>query len=464
MLVFEWNFLGLSSETKPLNNEKVIDGSTFYECDTSSFFIYYNGNWYKQTFVTDDGINVYLYKFLMRKMFKNAFDTNISKTHVYKPEISSNISFTSVLPSNIAEMEMYGDSMQDGTPMPDSPVNVQTVTGAQTVTMNEGVSSQAYEINLGKNLLKLANYTSGEITTTLNSDGKITVSGTATYNYANFMAYQTPLLSPSGTYTFSRTGDNTYRASLTLFSRDKSQNTSINIAAGSNSATATIPFEIGYVAGAYTNLTVGSELNFTTGLQLEFGSTPTSFAPYFKPIELCKLDDYQDYIYKSGDDWYVHKEIGKVVLNGSETWGATNMTNNWLYYTTNAGMAVVTSSQIPNIICDYFSVVSTDGQWTSAAGSQSVTLNNTASPNTQIRFTVGDNTNKLADFKTWLSTHNTSVYYALATPTDTKITDTTLISSLNSIMSYTFPIGLNYITVSASNLPALLKLTIIEKE
>lgn len=35
--------------------------------------------------------------------------------------------------------------------------------------------------------------------------------------------------------------------------------------------------------------------------------------------------------------------------------------------------------------------------------------------------------------ETWLSTHNTTVYYALATPTDTKITDQELIQQLSTI-------------------------------
>ena len=39
----------------------------------------------------------------------------------------------------------------------------------------------------------------------------------------------------------------------------------------------------------------------------------------------------------------------------------------------------------------------------------------------------------LADFKAWLSTHNTTIYYPLAEYTDIPITDTTLISQLNDI-------------------------------
>ena len=43
------------------------------------------------------------------------------------------------------------------------------------------------------------------------------------------------------------------------------------------------------------------------------------------------------------------------------------------------------------------------------------------------------NTEKINKLKSWLSTHNTIVYYALATPTDELITDTTLIEQLNAL-------------------------------
>lgn len=40
-----FDYLGLSTDTKPENE---VDGSTFYEVDTSAFFISYNGTWYEQ--------------------------------------------------------------------------------------------------------------------------------------------------------------------------------------------------------------------------------------------------------------------------------------------------------------------------------------------------------------------------------------------------------------------------------
>ena len=42
---FRVDILGLSTDSKP---ETSIDGTTFYEVDTSTLYIYYKGTWYKQ--------------------------------------------------------------------------------------------------------------------------------------------------------------------------------------------------------------------------------------------------------------------------------------------------------------------------------------------------------------------------------------------------------------------------------
>lgn len=46
---YRWDFLGLSSEAKPITGEKVTDGSTFFECDTSKLYVFYQGTWYEKT-------------------------------------------------------------------------------------------------------------------------------------------------------------------------------------------------------------------------------------------------------------------------------------------------------------------------------------------------------------------------------------------------------------------------------
>ena len=61
--------------------------------------------------------------------------------------------------------------------------------------------------------------------------------------------------------------------------------------------------------------------------RLSEGNTPTDYIPHQEQnyeinlgtTELCKIGTYQDYIYKSGADWKIHREIGKVTLDGSES-------------------------------------------------------------------------------------------------------------------------------------------------
>ena len=63
------------------------------------------------------------------------------------------------------------------------------------------------------------------------------------------------------------------------------------------------PQDVNVVSGSQT-IAITSDGN-TQQYPITLGST-----------ELCKIGDYQDYIYKDGDDWYVHKEISKIILNG----------------------------------------------------------------------------------------------------------------------------------------------------
>ena len=59
-----------------------------------------------------------------------------------------------------------------------------------------------------------------------------------------------------------------------------------------------------------------------------------------------------------------------------------------------------------------------------------------------------------ATYKTWLSAHNTTVYYALATPTDTEITDSDLIDQLDALLAkHTLLEGVNNIFLIPSAAP-----------
>lgn len=174
-----------------------------------------------------------------------------------------------------------------------------------------------------------------------------------------------------------------------------------------------------------------------------------------KPIELCKINDYRDYIFKSNGTWYLHKETGKAVLNGSETWAKANVS---FQTTADITPGVVLSSNMSGysnyfIHHYYASGISSNIQngefgW---SGSRILTIRN-------------DDCADANAFKTWLGTHNTDIYYQLATPTDTEITDVNLLNQLNALGS-----GKSYldvtdfsVTASGTNLPAVLDVEVFD--
>lgn len=56
MQKYRWDFVGLSTDSKPTaTSQKVVDGSTFYEADTSKLFVWCNDQWYEKAGITGTG-------------------------------------------------------------------------------------------------------------------------------------------------------------------------------------------------------------------------------------------------------------------------------------------------------------------------------------------------------------------------------------------------------------------------
>lgn len=198
------------------------------------------------------------------------------------------------------------------------------------------------------------------------------------------------------------------------------------------------------------------------------GIDSEAFSVSLGSIELCKLSSvsgapsilsYQDYIYKSGSDWYIHKEIEKAVYDGSvdEEWGLHNTYKSivgfrWLGAGAgHSNSAILSEKLLPIYITTYNSNNRTYGKITTLESS-STSVNSTVfitAPNSSVT--------TLAQFTSWLSNNNVTVYYASATPTDTKITDSTLIGQLNAVHEWLTRYGYNA-TVSG-NLPIIINKT-----
>lgn len=166
--------------------------------------------------------------------------------------------------------------------------------------------------------------------------------------------------------------------------------------------------------------------------------------------ELCKIGDYQDYIYRDGTKWYIHKEIEKVVFDGSENWQQWSTTESISRYALNMSSTIKkpSSNETPGtILADCFST---------RTGTQTYQANVGISIMTSGYLAIYDGlSTTLSAWKTYLSNNNVTVYYVLDTPTSTLITDTNLIKQLNNLYSMELPYGTTYIE-SEGNLPVIL--------
>ena len=321
-------------------------------------------------------------------------------------------------------------------PNPDYPQDVHVVTGDQVVNMH------------GKNLFNKNNITSGSY---FRNDG--TESATTLWAVTDYIA-----ITPNTAYTLSgMSGGVGVNPSRCYYDANK------NFISGAkhNSNTATTFTDTSPNGAYYMRESVKNADLSTT--QIEKGATATAYEPNtdysltLGSLELCKIGDYQDYIYKSGDDWYVHKEMGKVTFTGdsSEMWAKVGTNARRTAYRIAQNDAKrYTASVVPAYISNYFIPVSASAAWTAGAISAEYTVSygNIVLCLNPSSFTT------VEDLTTWLSTHNTSVYYALATATDTKITDATLVSQLNALDSATLPTPEAFVTVSG-NLPAPIQFT-----
>lgn len=160
-------------------------------------------------------------------------------------------------------------------------------------------------------------------------------------------------------------------------------------------------------------------------------------------LEYCKIGDYEDeFVYNTTDTslelnkWYLKKNIGKVVLDGSEDWADWAITSehpeyltgylldNYVDYDNSRGADI-------RAICNYFKVYSNAWVYAQSFGLRQV-------GDTLRRFYVAIDKNitpTLEDYKTWLGTHNTILYYVLATPEYIPLNDT-LQSQLTEIYNW----------------------------
>lgn len=302
-----------------------------------------------------------------------------------------------------------------------------------------------YNFNLGKNLFDKTN--------NIVNGAYISSTGTVMTNDPD-LSYQDAYIkvTPNTIYTISSNENITYRiaqydASKTFIYRYVSSDST-------NYQFTTRP-------NCYYIKMAGVSTTAIDSIQIEKGSKATTYSSYFTPIELCKIGTYQDYIYKNNDKWYKKAYIGKVILNGSETikYIDTVNSNHAFYIQVSNVKAFGTFNEDLCIYSDRL-------EWCNMNAIYNETEGITPSNGNSYYYTssiglYADATKSMTveQFKTWLSTNNITVYYILDTPTDTEITDTTLISQLESLKDATTFENTTHIEVSSDDAPAIVKAT-----
>lgn len=187
-----------------------------------------------------------------------------------------------------------------------------------------------------------------------------------------------------------------------------------------SSITLTTSKNANYLVVYYLYNSSENEQEILDSIQIERGSKATEYKSYIEEIntldlkntELCAIKDTNGNVvaqdratYRNGK-WQWEKNIKKMVLNGTEAWkNATTGTVNHF-----RGQLYVAESKTRNALCDKFVCRTSEahGEWNYVLLEKDSIYINIA--NVELSEAT------LNGFKTYLSSNNVTVYYALATP------------------------------------------------
>ena len=278
------------------------------------------------------------------------------------------------------DISLHGESIQEGTPTPDSPIEIENVEGKLELKVE------------GKNRFDKT---------------KFKAINRATYTYSNGIYAITPLGTgnvsldiyinlPAGIYTYSGNGSNATQV------KNSSGATIANNVSSSNT-TFTITEEGTYIRFNWgTGTSTDAFTLDTNNIQIESGSTATDYEPYKSQIAYFPLSEGQKLMEGSylADDG-VHNVRGQRVFDGSDD-------ENWQIEDTNnfySNIVIQNSKSLSLVLCNYQKSIK------KGLGESE---NCFISTSKKFNFQSDTINHTVADFKNWLSTHNLIVEYDLA--------------------------------------------------
>lgn len=373
----------------------------------------------------------YLYE--TKQQIKNALNTNfnsqIQDTDTFRSYVSKiNDIYTnwakvtgedttlSLTPTKkgLMKVELKGNTSQDGTPTPDTPIPIKVVTGEQNINIQN------------KNLLPGKIF---EHCTITNTGEKAIDNSRACSDFIKVISNDNYYLSYGVINGF--TGIVFYDEKYNYISRIIWSNEISHII--------TIPNNIEYVKiFLQKNIPLIATENQFADDKVQFvkSNVATDYVEHQEQtyplslgnIELARIGNYKDYIFKNVvgshyynadldlNEWYLHKEIEKITLSNSDSFTLDSYS---LRFTKVLDTIYKQGGYSNRYI--YGGTYQTTGKFE--------ILNNG-----RLAFSYPDsNIDTVTELQTYLTTNELYMYLSLSTPTNTKITDTTLITQLENI-------------------------------
>lgn len=317
---------------------------------------------------------------------------------------------------------IFGNSIQDGTPNPENPVPIESVADdvnlfdinstvgennnfTKTIENNHltltatGTNGAQYVSNYVKNVDSSKKYT-------LSFKAKKTVKGTDGTPVIQIIVYgsnddtnytllelsrQDPVEGQEYSFNKTVTGYNYYRFFIY-------NNASTPVTVGEKTEYWDIKFQKGSVATPYSPYNYGT---FT--IDFEGQTENYNYTFITKPLRSLP-NGVRDTIEADG----IHRRVGRIVLNGSENWGTVG---NDRYYIAISNKRSVSEYIKAGLSSNYFQSMKYTGGIPNIGY---ISENYYTGGNINVFFNYNGSNNDMAGFKTWLSTHNTEVLYQLA--------------------------------------------------
>ena len=257
------------------------------------------------------------------------------------------------------------------------------------------------------------------ITVTVNEDKSITINGTNNSSSTLYFRLADNFVLPAGSYTLSNENSNVSNDNF-IFYDDNNKFPRKNISNATFTEDVTIKPYIKILYGA----TVNNQTIYPMIVEGAYSETTLpAYEPYHEkiiPIDLqgntlAKVGNVKDILkVNRNGEVKIEKNIGKVVLDGSENW---KLYKTYLYtIIDDCALSPTISTKVATLLSDKFTATSLNDISNNANYGIAYNAFGDREQQKGVCFNVNDYFNSVATLKTWLPNNNVEVYYKLATP------------------------------------------------